>query len=156
MIKRLIILPLLLLLVSCFGDEGEEERVMVGDPVPAFVVTLNDGSTYDSRQRDGRGALIVFFNTSCADCRRELPRLNAAYERGEYADLRVVCIARQESAESIRAFWAAERLSLPYSPQPDRTIFSLFATAGIPRVYTVAPDGHIVHIDADSLWGEAR
>lgn len=152
MIKRLIILPLLLLLVSCFGDEGEEERVMVGDPVPAFVVTLNDGSTYDSRQRDGRGALIVFFNTACADCRRELPRLNAAYERGEYADRHVVCIARQEADETIRAFWNELGLTLPYSPQPDRAIFSLFASAGIPRVYTVNPDGRIVHLDADALW----
>lgn len=100
--------------------------------------------------------MIVFFNTSCADCQRELPRLNAIYEDSErlaeilpttvYGPGRVVCIAREESSEDIERLWREKSLNLPYSAQPDRRIYSLFARSIIPRQYIVDPEGVVVRV----------
>lgn len=145
--------PFLLMFVSilvsgCFRED-DAEIVQAGDRIPAFSVVLNDGSTYDSTQRDGRGAVIVFFATWCGDCQRELPVLDSLYRAGRFEDQHVVCIGREEPAETVAAFWASHSLSLPYSPQADRRIFNLFANSGIPRIYNVAPDGAVLSVSYD-------
>ena len=44
-------------------------------------------------------------------------------------------ISREESADSIARFWEEKGLSLKYSAQATREIYSLFAGSRIPRVY---------------------
>lgn len=110
------------------------ERVAVGDVLPDFEVTMSDGKRISTANLAGRRSLIVFFNTDCSDCRRELPVLQSVYEAiGDRCNW--LCIAREESAERIAEYWAANRFTMPYSPQPDRRVFHLFATENIPRVY---------------------
>lgn len=119
------------------------DLVTVGDVLPDFEVTMNDGRRVATADLAGRRSLIVLFNTGCSDCRRELPVLQEVYEAvGERCH--VLCIAREESAEHIAEYWAANGLTLPYSPQPDRRIFNLFATESIPRVYIAGPDLRII------------
>lgn len=142
-------------IASCIteGHDVDESIVHVGDKVPAFSVVLDDGSTFSTNDLGGVWTMIVFFNTSCADCQRELPEINAIYEDSvALATLlpttsagpgRIVCIAREETAESISSFWRAHHLSLPYSAQSDRSIYALFARSVIPRSYIVNPDGTI-------------
>lgn len=134
------------LLPSCIGEETEMEYIKVGDTLPLFSVTLNDGSTFTTATHDGRGYVIVFFSTLCNDCRRELPVIDSLYRHGNYADDHVVCIGRGESADVVDAFWNEQQLSLPYSPQPDRKIYSLFASSGVPRVYTADAHGIVKSI----------
>lgn len=145
--------PFLMMFVSilvsgCFRED-DAEIVQAGDRIPAFSVVLNDGSTYDSTQRDGRGAVIVFFATWCGDCQRELPVLDSLYRAGRFEDQHVVCIGREEPAETVAAFWEIHSLSLPYSPQTDRRIFNLFANSGVPRIYNVSADGTILSVSFD-------
>lgn len=117
------------------------DLVHAGDPLPHFTVVLNDGSTVSKESLLGTPAVIVFFNTSCHDCQRELPVLNSQY----LADTtrRWVCISREEGKESIEKFWKEKNLSLPYSAQTDRSIYNLFAISGIPRLYLVNEEGII-------------
>lgn len=137
-----LLLALGALLSGCFRED-DAEIVQAGDRVPAFSVTLSDGTIYDSTQRDGRGAIIVFFATWCGDCQRELPVLDSLYRAGRFDSQHVVCIGREEPAETVAAFWESHSLALPYSPQADRRIFNLFANSGVPRIYNVAPDGTV-------------
>lgn len=118
---------------ACVGEDEPRSVVEVGDCLPEFSVVLNDGSTLTTDMLRGGESMIVFFTTTCGDCRRELPRINAYAEA--HPSVRVVCIARSESAVEIESFWQANGLSLAYSPQPDAAIYNLFATAGVPRVY---------------------
>ena len=132
------------------GSSEVKEYVKVGDRVPVFSVDVVDAegrtSTFSTAQLTGE-TVIVLFNTSCKDCQRELPKLNEYYlahrhEKG----FQMVAIAREESAESIAAYWEAQGLEIPYSPQPDRRIYNLFASAIIPRVYYCNADGTVTHI----------
>lgn len=130
---------------ACINDEPEVKSVVeIGDRLPDFSVVMNDGSTLTTGMLLGAESMIVFFTTTCADCRRELPRINAYAIT--HPEVRVVCIARSQSAADIEAFWQSENLSLPYSPQPDAMVYNLFAKAGVPRVYCADPDLRITAI----------
>lgn len=133
---NIIISILTLVLTSCVTDEPEiESTVKVGDKVPDFIVELNNGTRLASDDLIGRHSVITFFNTSCSDCQRELPVIDSLYRRRP--ELIVACIARSESATSISKYWEENNLSVPYSAQPDASVYNLFATAGIPRIYII-------------------
>lgn len=135
---------------SCVTDDDKVTSLEAGDAVPVFSVTMNDGSVVTSESLRGYRTLIVFFNTACADCRRELPVIQKVYEKAP-ADARIVCIAREENEISIAAFWESAGLTMPYSAQPDRKVYSLFASSIIPRIYAV--DENLIIMDAFSDKG---
>lgn len=118
----------------------DEDGIRVGDAVPAFSVTDNRGCVCDAETFRGRPTVLVFFNTQCRDCRKELPELQKLY--GEMSGaVRFLCISRAEPDSAVAAFWKAHNLSMPYSAQPDKRVFNLFARRTIPRIYVVGTDG---------------
>lgn len=134
-------LPVMLLSGCIKDDLPEEYSLQPGDRVPAFSVMMSDGGTFRSSELAGKHGMIVFFNTECADCRRELPKIQQSYDRvKDNPDYKVVCIAREEGEAQIAAYWRENGLTLPYSPQSDRAVYNLFATVSIPRVYITNPD----------------
>lgn len=146
------ILPFVILsvvLTSCLG-QVMGEYVRVGQGIPSFSVTLSDGKKFVSKEWRGKPCVIVFFNTKCGDCQRELPEVQDVYnEFREQASF--VCISRNETADKVRAYWSAQGLSIPYSPQTDRKVFSLFAEVGIPRVYVVDASGIVRHVFVEKV-----
>ncbi len=152
-ILKLIPITALLLILwlapGCINEPDRGSIVRDGQQVPDFSVTLNDGTVADNETLRGRGGLILFFSTGCADCRMELPEVNQAYrmmygEAGQHMENGTtplfICIARAQTDPDIAAYWKLQDFTLPYSPQPDRKIYSLFAEQGIPRIYIVSRD----------------
>lgn len=149
-------MALLLILSSCIGSDDDDpvSYVAVGDRLPEFSVELSDGTVVSTQTLRGCAALIVFFNTDCPDCRRELPEVERLQEMNPAVT--IVCIAREESAEKIAAYWAEAGLTLPYSPQPDRRIFNLFASSGIPRLYIADGQGTVTAVFGDTDYPTAE
>lgn len=147
------IFPLLLslFLFSCITEEEHTHtgiELTVGDKIPSFSVTLNTGETISDKDLTGQLSFIVFFNTECKDCQKELPVIQHFYEI--YPKYPIICISRAEKASSIAAYWKDNNLTLPYSAQEDHTIYELFAQQGIPRIYIVSPEGIILNIFTDN------
>lgn len=135
-------------LSACVTDKVEPDNsLQPGDRCPNFSVALLDGRTVSSAMLRGQKSLIVFFNTECADCRRELAVVQQAYDRlpNHEPDQtpRIVCIARTQTEASVKKYWAENNLTLPVAPQPDNSVYRLFATIGIPRIYAIDPEGTI-------------
>lgn len=129
---------------SCVTEDDPTQAwsLPLGSGMPAFEVTLSDGSRVSNRDFDGKVGVIVLFNTSCPDCRAELPIIQeVSILTG--SDVKYLCIAREEDTESIARFWTDHALTLPYSPQPDRRVYSLFAESIIPRVMVFSPTAHL-------------
>ena len=129
---------------ACVGDKDEPEfSLEAGSPLPSFLVTLMNGEVFDTTGLQDAGVknlLILFFNTDCSDCQRELPEMQRLYDRIQNDEkfsrnTRMICIAREENAAEIKDFWEKHDLTMPVSPQSDRKIYNLFATVGIPRLY---------------------
>ena len=151
----------MLLYLTCVGcssiiDDNDEviEHVQVGDKVPSFSVTVTDGSetrTFSTSQLTGE-TVIVFFNTWCSDCQRELPLLNDYYlQHKDDSGFQMVAISRAEGADAISQFWSEHSLQIPYSAQDDRRIYDLFASSVIPRIYFVSPQGIITRIEVEHV-----
>lgn len=152
------IIPFILMLfmlpfTACVNEDNNSaktEIIHVGDSLPYFVVTTLNECTVSTDSLKGTPSLIVFFNTECSDCQQELPLLQKVYET--YGNqLHFLCIARDELADPIRAFWSAHQLTMPVSPQPDRSIFELFATRTIPRVYLADANAQVTHIFIETI-----
>ena len=51
--------------------------------------------------------------------------------------------------EDIEPFWQFAELTMPYSPQPDRRVYSLFAPRVIPQIYISDAQSIIRHMYVD-------
>lgn len=129
-----------LMLTACVSD-GPEVRSLIaaGDPVPQFDIVLSNGTTVSSHSLLGSWYLLVFFDTSCNDCRRELPRLEQLHNLRPEVPL--LCVSRGEDAAAVSTYWSESRFTMLYSAQPDATLYHRFATAGVPRLYIINSAG---------------
>lgn len=153
-----LITSLLLALMACGciydDDYRDTDIVKVGQPLPDFAVAMNDGSVITGEMLRRGVAVVVFFDTSCSDCRYLLPQLQPLYD--EYStEAHFVLISREEEA-TISSFWASHNMTMPYSAQSDRGVYNLFAMSLIPRVYFSDAEGVIRHIFADKPRAHRR
>ena len=141
--RILILLPCLLATFLPVFGRGEDNSILhIGSNIPPFSITLNDGRTIDTDTLKGKPAIIVFFHTGCIDCQKELPLLQKAYDQWN-SQIQLICISRAENKESIEQFWNRKKLTIPYSAQPDRHIYHLFAHKGIPKIYITDHTGKV-------------
>ncbi|MDE6648437.1 MAG: redoxin domain-containing protein [Muribaculaceae bacterium] len=143
----LFLVALLISLAGCIRDKEEPEWCLhPGDALPQFEVTTLGGVVVSSSDSYDARLTIVFFNTTCPDCRKELPILQKQYEDNaklpQEEQSIYICISREEGEADVERYWKDNNLTLPVSPQCDRRIYSMFASIGIPRVFH-ARDGII-------------
>lgn len=139
-------------LQGCINDEEPQGITLKpGDSLPVFSVTLSDGTTVSNTTLIGKVGVIVFFNTGCSDCRKELPVIQQLWdELQDNPEVVIALIAREESKSEIEEYWLANNLTMPFSPQDNREIYSLFAPSVIPRVFISNPAGIITFSSGDA------
>ena len=141
----------LAVLSSCISDDSDKDsqgvNLVVGDSLPTFQVTMNDGSTIRTSDLLGGVSVVVLFSVDCGDCRMELPEVQRLWN--QQLGVPIVLIARENTEEVIRSFWQQAQLTMSYSPQSDRKVYSLFASSRIPRIYISDAQGVIrfSHVD---------
>ena len=137
----------LFLSVSCIKDPSAGKELSVGDTLPDFHVTMNDGSSISDEDLRKGVSLIMFFHTSCPDCQNTLPVIQTIYNKYKES-VTFALISREEDAQSVGNYWALYDFTMPYSAQPTRKVYELFAQTRIPRVY-INKDGIIEAIFTD-------
>lgn len=137
---------------SCITDENDvvvEDRVVVGDSLPEFEVSMSDGTTVSTLSLCEGVSLILFFHTSCPDCQQVIPIVQQIYDEYLPQGVGFAAISREEEADTIASYWEAHGITFPYSAQTTRAIYELFATSRIPRIY-ICKEGIIYHIFTDN------
>lgn len=134
-----ILVFILSVLASCIKDnvpDSGEDKVKTGDLLPDFAVEMNDGNVISTEDVKGKVSVITFFHTLCPDCQAELPVLQNVYE--EYSDddrVMIFAISREENDVDVSEYWDENDITIPYSAQEDRTVYEMFSTFGIPKIY---------------------
>lgn len=151
---RILYVVFMLLVCStqgCISDnEPQGSSISVGEALPSFSVVMNNGETISNSSLTGKVSVIVFFNTDCGDCRKELPVIQQLWEQYKQDEsVSIIPIAREESELKIQKYWHDNNLSMPFSPQENRMVYNLFAPSVIPRVYVANPHGIITAIFDD-------
>ena len=156
--RSFLTLFVLAVLSSCISDDSDKDsqgaNLVVGDSLPTFQVTMNDGSTIRTSDLLGGVSVVVLFSVDCGDCRVELPEVQRLWNL--QLGVPIVLIARENTEEVIRSFWQQAQLTMSYSPQSDRKVYSLFASSRIPRIYISDAQGVIRFSHADDAMPTAE
>lgn len=137
-------LSIFLWMLPVMAQEGKT-LVKVGETVPDFKVEMFDGKTVDIKELRGKVVLLNFWATWCPPCRQELARVQKDFiDRFKGKDFVFLPVSRQDSYEKIQAFRQQMGYTFSMGMDRDRTIYSKFATAGIPRNFLIGKDGKIL------------
>ena len=139
----LVILVTLSVAISCIKDEVAEFELRPGDSLPDFSVTMNDGSVVTGASLRKDVSLIMFFHTSCPDCQQTLPSVELIYGKYREKGVSFALVSRAQGDDEIAPYWEQQKYTVPYSAQEDRSVYNLFATSRVPRVY-ISKNG-IIH-----------
>ncbi len=143
--KKLLFVFLLLSAYSYVQAQAGETLVKVGQKMPEFKVKMFDGSVIDSKDLKGKVVLLNFWATWCPPCRQELARIQKdIIDRFRGKDFVFLPISRQDSYDKIETFRKQTGYRFPMGMDTDRKIYSLFATATIPRNFLIDRDGKII------------
>lgn len=137
---------------GCISDEDPKgPSLNVGDPLPQFSVKMNTGEVVSTETLKGKIPVIVFFNTDCSDCRKELPVIQQLWETyKENPEVKIAVIAREEKEEEIQKYWDENGFTMPFSPQENKDVYHLFAPSIIPRIYISTKSGIVTSTYDDS------
>ena len=154
-------LSFLLLLILLAGVSGcspkapeptpeEATRVHVGDTAPAFDGLLTDGTPFSLEAQRGKVVVLSFFATWCPPCREEIPYLESdIWTPFRGPNFAMVAIAREHKTSDLGEFITQMGMTFPVLPDPDRSIFSQFADAFIPRTIVIDPEGRVIYHGTD-------
>jgi len=107
--------------------------------------TLNDlqGNSWHLRDLNGKIVLVNFWATWCPPCRKEMPDLEALYEKYKDQGFVILAISDEESAK-VAPFIAERKITYPILLDPGRRANDLFIVEGIPKSFVFDRDGKLV------------
>jgi peroxiredoxin len=129
-----------------FGQDDQSTLIKVGELAPAFTCKTIDGHEFDLAKTNGRIVMINFFATWCGPCNQELPLLQENIWKlyRNNPNFALIVIGREHSDKEIKEFVSKHNFIMPFAADPERKIFSLYASQNIPRNVIVGKDGKII------------
>ena len=76
-------IAVLAVLTGCIKEKQTAADLKVGETLPDFEVVMNDGNVVSDDILKKSVSVVMFFHTSCPDCRQVLPEMQKIYD--EYA-----------------------------------------------------------------------
>jgi peroxiredoxin len=107
--------------------------------------TLSDlqGNPWHLRDLKGKVVLVNFWATWCPPCRKEMPDLQALYDRYKDQGFVVVSISDEEAAK-VQPFIAERKITYPVLLDPGRKVNELFQVEGIPKSFVYNREGKLI------------
>jgi peroxiredoxin len=108
-----------------------------------FTLTDLEGKTWSLQELKGKVVLVNFWATWCPPCRKEMPDLNALYQRFKDQGFVILAIS-DEDADKVKPFIAERHISYPVMLDPGRKVNELFQVEGIPKSFVYDREGKLV------------
>jgi peroxiredoxin len=108
-----------------------------------FTLTDLQGKTWHLQDLRGKVVLVNFWATWCSPCRKEMPDLQALYEKYKDQGFAVLAISDEEAAK-VTLFLAERKISYPVLLDPGRKVHELYQVEGIPKSFVYDRDGKLV------------
>ena len=107
--------------------------------------TLNDlqGKSWHFRELQGKVVLVNFWATWCPPCRKEMPDLQALYDKYKDQGFIVLSISDEDAAK-VSPFIAERKISYPVLLDPGRKVNDAFVVEGIPKSFVYDRSGKMV------------
>ena len=127
------------------AQENDGTLTHVGQKAPAFECKTIKGEVINTDELRGKVILVNFFATWCPPCNKELPVLQeTVYNKYKNnPDFVLVILGREEDTDLLKEFALKKELDLPFAPDLERKIFSMYAEKSIPRNVVIDKKGNI-------------
>ena len=119
--------------------EDEDQRRLS----PAFTLSDLQGRQWSLQDLRGKVVLVNFWATWCPPRRKEMPDMQALYERFAPRGLEILAISDEDSSK-VEPFVAAQKYTYPILLDPGRTVNQIFRVEGIPKSFLYGRDGKLV------------
>jgi peroxiredoxin len=135
--------------VSLSGDPHYQAAKAALDAADArrthldFALQDRTGKTWKLSGLRGKVVLVNFWATWCPPCRKEIPDLDALYQR--FADKGLIVLGiSDEAAPKIDDFLTKHSIAYPVLLDSDRAVNKSFAIQGIPKSFVYDRSGQLV------------
>jgi len=108
-----------------------------------FTLTDLKGQSWRLRDLRGKVVLVNFWATWCPPCRKEMPDLQALYDKYRERGFVVLSISDEEAAK-VSPFVAERKITYPVLLDPGRKVNTVFVVEGIPKSFVYDRDGKLV------------
>lgn len=99
MLRRVLLVAFL-----CFSAAAQAQ-VKVGETVTPFDTRLLDGKTLSAQDLKDKAVLVVYWATWCPPCQRELPELQALYEKHRDKGFEILALSIDADKFTVEEFW---------------------------------------------------
>ena len=108
-----------------------------------FTLTDLQGKAWRLQDLRGKVVLVNFWATWCPPCRKEMPDLDALYNKFKDQGFVVLAISDEESAK-VSPFIAEHKVSYPVLLDPGRKVNDTFVVEGMPKSFVYDRSGKMV------------
>ncbi|MDP4209983.1 MAG: TlpA disulfide reductase family protein [Bacteroidota bacterium] len=148
MMKNLLFFVLLIFVAgNSFGQDDEKASTLtkIGQDVPSFSFAQDNGQLLKIADYKGKVVLLNFFATWCGPCMLEMPKVESLLWQPLKTDkFMILAFGRKHSREEMDAFKKVKGFTFPIFPDPQASIYNLFASKYIPRNIVINKEGKIV------------
>jgi peroxiredoxin len=117
--------------------------VEVGEPIPDFGVKTLSGDNLSRANLTGKPVLLVFWNTWCPSCKKELPQISKWADKFAARGLTTLAIntGLNDSENKARAYWKKSGYLFPSGFDSHFDIAESFGVQGVPTVLLIDAHG---------------
>ena len=108
-----------------------------------FKLTDLQGKAWHLQDLRGKVVLVNFWATWCPPCRKEMPDLDALYNKFRDQGFVVLAISDEEAAK-VSPYIAEHKISYPVMLDPGRKVNDAFIVEGIPKSFVYDRSGKMV------------
>lgn len=122
----------------------ENELVVIGKPAMDLSVEKWFQGKTDLSQGDA--TLLVFWEVWCPHCKREVPKLQATYEKWQGEGLQIVGLTKQSrniTDDQVNEFIKDNKITYPIAKEQGNTLSEHYGVSGVPAA-AVVKDGKVV------------
>jgi thiol-disulfide isomerase/thioredoxin len=117
--------------------------VEVGEPMPDFALRTFDGNNLSRASLKGKPFMLIFWNTWCQECKKELPIINRLALRLGPGGVPILAVntGLNDSESKARAYWKKYEYVFPAAFDHNFEIGTAFRVRGVPTILLVDSKG---------------
>ena len=127
---------LLFITAICFAAAAQAQ-LKEGRSVPAFETRLLDGKTLGAEALKGKAVLVVFWATWCPTCQKELPQLQALYEKHRDKGFEILALSIDADRFTVEEFWKDHDYRFPVAMRAPAHVQVFGPIKAIPALYLI-------------------